>query len=157
MQLTSAQVKTQIITGGISCLPACSGGLITGNIFHLAGCIEVEVQPVLGGSHPMAPGEVANMYQPVEPPAGLNDHPAFYVPPNQIDPFSVKNHVTIRVTFNDKTTEKEYIVSEKKAKAIVYVAKFINKTEERIKVLFNGLQKVSKHAVRVINFRKRDK
>lgn len=105
----------------------------------------------------MAPGEIANMYQPVQPPAGFEDHPTFYVPPDQTDPFNVKNHVVIRVTFNDKTTEKEFIVSDKRAKTIVTVANFLNKTEERIKILFGGLQKVSKFAVKAINLRKRDK
>lgn len=153
--LTPAQVCTQIITGGISCLPACSGGLITAHIFHVVGCVEVEVRPDVGGSYPLAPGEIGNQYQPVEAPAGLEDHPAFYVRPDNRDIFNVRNHVTIRVKFGEHVTEKEFIVSPRRAKTIVRVAGFINRTEERMKAVVSNLRRVSTHVVKALNFRKK--
>lgn len=155
MNLTPAQVCTQIITGGISCLPACSGGLITGHIFSLAGCIEVEVRPQVGGSYPLAPGEIATQYTPVDPPQGLESHPAFYVRPDQKDIFHNKNHVTVRIKIGDNVNEKEFIVSEKRARMIVRVANFVNRTEERIKAVVSNFRRVSTHAVRALNFRKK--
>jgi hypothetical protein len=145
--LTESQVCTQIITGGISCLPACSGGLITAHIFHLAGKIEVIVRPGGGGSHPMAPGEIGNLYQPV-------DHPG-YVRPEYPDIFREKNHVTLRITIGETTTEKEYIVSAKRAKTIVRVANFMNMTEERMRVAAQNIQRISKNIVKALNFRKK--
>lgn len=153
--LSGTDVRKQIITGGISCLPACSGGLITGHLFHLVGCVEVRVRPQVGGSYPLAPGEIGNMYQPVQAPPGAENHPAFYVRPNDRDIFSVKNHVTIRVNFGDTFTEKEFVVSEKKARTIVRVANFIDQTEQRIRVTLTNLRRVTNHAVRIMNFRKK--
>lgn len=156
MPLTPAQVKTQIITGGISCLPACSGGLITGWIFNLAGCIEVVVVPGVGGSYPLAPGEIGKLYQPVDSPAGTLNDPPFYVrPEDQPDPFSLKHHVIIRFKFNGEVIEKEYIVSPQRAKTIVRVANFIERTQEHIKVVMNNFKEVSKHIVKIVNFREK--
>lgn len=152
MELTEAQVCTQIITKGISCLPACSG-LITTQ-FSLAGCrVRVQVGQV-GGSHPLAPGEYANFYKPVDAPPGYDDHPAFYSPTNQ-DPLTPANVVTIAVTFNGKTTEKEYIVKPSRARFIVRVANFINVTEERISAVVSNINRVVTQSVKVLNFRKK--
>lgn len=151
MSLTPAQVKTQIITGGISCLPACSGGLINSWIFNLAGCVEVIVSPMVGGAYPLAPGEVAKLYQPVDP----SDTPPFYVRPGEKDIFTDRHHVLIRVKFNGKVTEKEFIVSPRRAQTIVRVANFVNRTQERIQVMAKNFRKITNRVVNVTNFRKK--
>ncbi len=151
--LTPDQVKTQIITGGISCLPACSGGLITSWIFSLANCVEVEIAQV-GGAYPLAPGEIADLYKPTDAPAGLEDHPAFYVRPEDQD-LRIKHHVIVRLKFGDSVTEKEFIVSPKRSMTIVRVANFTNRTVERMHVVANNFRRITKHVVRVTNFRKK--
>lgn len=146
---TQGQVCTQIITKGISCLPACDG-LITA-VFSLAGCIEIFIAPEVGGAYPLAPGEIAKLYQPVDP---LN--PPFYVRPgDQPDPFSLKHHVIIRFKFNGEVIEKEYIVSPQRAKTIVRIVNFIERTRDHIKVVVNNFKEISKHVVKIINFREK--
>ena len=156
MAVSGGQVCTAIITKGLGCLPACEA-LITSQ-FSLAGLCTVTVvkDPVInGGSYPLAPGEIANQYQPVKPPQGFEDHPAFYTPQDGRDPFSVKQHVRVIVKFKGQETEREYIVSPRRANMIVTVLNFANKTQEVVSATINNLRKVAKQSVKILNFRKK--
>jgi hypothetical protein len=148
--LTPAQVRTQIITGGISCLPACSGGLITANIFSLAGCFEIVVKPVgpTGGSYPLAPGAIHDLYQPV-------GEPSYLVRPEDRKLFNDARSVVIRVKLGDFETEKEYLVTPRRANMVVRIINFLNKTEEKFRATASNFTRMSKNVVRALNFRKK--
>lgn len=154
MAVSGGQVCTAIITKGLGCLPACEA-LITSH-FGLAGlCVITVVVGPTGGSPPLMPGEIGNMYQPVDPPPGFEDHPAFYTPQDGRDPFSIKQQVRITVEFRGEKTEREYVVSPRRAAMIVSVANFINKTQERIDAVVKNFRKVTNRAVKILNFRKK--
>lgn len=155
MAVSGNQVCTSIITKGLGCLPACGASLINSH-FGLAGLCEVTVTVApTGGSPPLAPGEIGQMYQPVEPPPGFEDHPAFYTPQDGRDPFSIKQQVHIRIAFRDKVTERDYVVSPRRAAMIVSAANFINKTQERVDVAITNIKKAVNHSVKIMNFRKK--
>jgi hypothetical protein len=155
MALTGGDVCTAIITKGIGCLPACES-IITAQ-FSLAGLCVITVIPGrnTGGSYPLAPGEIANLYQPVDAPAGFEDHPAFLTPQDQRDPFKIRQQVRVVVDFRGKVTEREYVVSPRRVSQMVTVANFINKTAEKISVAFGGFKKIAKESVQILNFRKK--
>ncbi len=154
MALTGGDVCTAIITKGIGNLPACES-IITAQ-FSLAGLCTVTVIPGGGGgSYPLAPGEIGNLYQPVDAPAGFEDHPAFLTPQDQRDPYKIRQQVRVIIDFRGKRTEKEYIVSPKNAGMIVKVANFINKTQENISIAFNGFKRAVNKSVQILNFRKK--
>lgn len=155
MALSGGDVCTAIITKGIGNLPACES-IITSQ-FSIAGLCDVTVIPGNpgGGSYPLAPGEVANFYQPVDPPPGFQDHPAFLVPDDQRDPFSVRQQVRVIVKFKDSETEREYVVSPRRASMIVNVLNFVNKTSERVSVAFNGFRRSVTKSVKILNLRKK--
>ena len=153
MTLTPAQVKTAVTIGKYGgCLPACDGGAIITGHFNLAGCVTVIIQkpsPQEGGVIPMAPGEIANMYQPVE------DQPGWWTriddptgPPRQI--------IKIIVKIGEKEFEKYALVTERTRERTVTVANFINATEERIKVAVKNIRRLPNRAkVTIQNFVKK--
>ena len=153
MALSGGDVCTAIITKGIGCLPACES-MITSQL-SIAGLCDVRVIGPTGGSHPLAPGEIANLYQPVDPPPGMEDHPAFYRPEDPRDPFSIKHPVRIVLKFRGMETEREYIVSQRRATMVVKVINMINNTHERLSVIASELKKVAKRSVNVLKFRKK--
>lgn len=154
MALSGDQICTSIITGGLGCLPACES-IITAQ-FGLGGLckVVVEVQDGGGGSYPLAPGEIANLYQPVDYPKvpKTSDGVEHYVPS---DPFAIKHTVKITIEFKGKKTEKEFLVGAHRAHLMVKAANFINKTQERIGVVASNIKRVVSHSVEILKFRKK--
>lgn len=154
MALTGNQICTSIITGGLGCLPACES-IITAQ-FGLGGLctVTVEIQDGGGGSYPLAPGEIANLYQPVDYPSvpKTSDGVEYYVPN---DSLKSKHVVKVTVEFKGRKTEREFLVNEKRAHMMVKAANFVNKTHERINVVASNIRRVVNHSVKVLNFRKK--
>lgn len=155
MALTGGDVCTAIITKGIGNLPACES-MITSQL-SIAGLCTVTVLPGrnTGGSYPLAPGEIGNLYQPVDPPPGFENHPAFLVPDDQRDPFAVRQQVLLKVKFNNAETEREFLVSPRRAAMAIRVINFINKTADRASVIFKGFKRIVNKSVQILNFRKK--
>ncbi len=119
------------------------------------------------GSRVYAPGEIAQMYQPIDPKTGLRidakkqdgveeylvvpmDKEAEYLAGNKI--------VTVTFNFAGKTMEKVYSVSNHRAKTIVEVINVVNATKDRISVTLSGLKRVTTRAiVEIRNLRLRNK
>jgi hypothetical protein len=156
MALTGDQVCTAIITKGLGCLPACDS-LITSR-FSLAGvCTISVVVDGGGGSYPLAPGEIGNLYQPVDRinTPSVSDGIEYYIPhPNQ-DPFTTKKRVTVIVEFRGKKSEYDFVVTPRKAWMLVKAANFINKTQERISATVSNINRVVRRSAKVLNFRKK--
>lgn len=135
MSLTPQQVKTAISIGKYGgCLPACSGGLIIGR-FNLAGCkIKVEIiKAQEGGSYPLLPGEIQNLYQPVVNQDGWwtrIDDPAG----------TPRRLVKIKVNFNSEDHERYFFVKDKNTKHIIRIANILNQTEKRIKAVVTNIK-----------------
>jgi len=141
-----------ILTGGLG-LPACEGLAITTQFNLFCGIvITVPTPPPSrgGGSRPMAPGEIQNFYKPVDPE---------YLVPQDIDPFSKpKNHVQIKISFKDTVIDKEYLVSNKRMKAVITVINLINTTKEKISTVISNIRRISNNAIlRVKNLRNKHK
>jgi len=71
--------------------------------------------------------------------AGLATDKTF---PDRTEPWDedAPRAIIIRIKIKDKTTEKIYHVSAKRAKFIITVTNFISKTHDRIKVTINNLK-----------------
>lgn len=140
MSLTPEQVKTAITIGKYGgCLPACSGSIITGS-FNLAGCkvIVVPARVQEGGSHPLLPGEIQHLYQPVQ------EQPGWWT--RQDDPVP-KQLVQVKITFNDKEYDKYLMLSERRKNAVISIVNFIDSTDQRIRVAASKLKKQTTRAI----------
>ncbi len=142
----SLDVKGGIITGGLG-RPACKG-LITMGTFSL-WC---EVVPVKekggnsGGSIPLAPGEIAGLYQPVEggsSAVGLPGGEGALVNPAAYG----KRVVRVAVRLNDRLFEKEYLVSDNRAKHVIKIVNLINATRTKMMVMASNIKRITTNAV----------
>jgi len=128
-----------IITNGLGS-DACRGFITTH--FHLFCGITITVPNVsVGGSKPMAPGEIANFYQPVD-----------YQPLNSGKevPYEAgrsNNYVKIEISIKDKTYEKEFLVTPRGRKTVAEILNFVNVTKERISVKVTNLKRIAVRAV----------
>jgi len=141
-----------LITNGLGS-EAC-GPLITSSKFHLFGCdVTIIIPPAIissgGGNYPLAPGEIQNFYQPVDKGS------KFYTPLN-IDPTkSLKKYVIVKLTINNKTHEKEFLLKEKPYKALLKILNLENTTTKQIKISINNLLvKLHDITVKIKNLRK---
>jgi len=154
---------TAIITGGLTCghgpLDPCRSGLIT-SPFSLY-CTSIYVPPVPdpgGGPYPceawnnLAPGEIQNFYQPVPV--------EYYMVPRDQEANYLRRYKKLKITmkFGDFMTEKEFLVPETQRRVIVEAFNLVDITQQRIKVMVEGLKKVAGGvSVSIRKFRKRNK
>ena len=148
-----------IIMKGLSCgkTRACQAGtlLTAGSSFTLfcatPGNLPVLSEPIGGGSRPMQPGEISQLYQPVPPEL------QYYVVPRDKEAEYFRKRVPVVITFRYKEKEivKEYMVPEEKARIIASVASAINVTKDRMSAKLSGLKRVYNRAVvKITNFRR---
>lgn len=140
---------------GLSCgkTTACQGGtlLTAGSTFTLFCLKAIVSEPIGGGSRPMQPGEISQLYQPVPPEL------QYYVVPRDKEAEYFRSRVPVVITFKFKGKEivKEYMVPEEKAHIIASVATAINVTKERMSAKLSGLKRVYTRAVvKLTNFRR---
>jgi hypothetical protein len=144
-----------IIMKGLSCgkTTACqSGTMITAGRFSLFCVIPPpRSEPIGGGSRPMMPGEISQLYQPVPP------QDQYYVVPRELEAEYFRKRVPVKILWRmgDKSIEKEYMVPEDKAHYIVNVAAAYNVTRERISAKLSGMKRLYTRAtVKLTNFRR---
>lgn len=139
-------IKGAIITRGLG-RSACFG-MITADPFGLVCLAIVPPRSLEAGSIPLEPGEIQDFYQPVPPE---------YVEGTLADP-RVWNKKKARIKiFSDKfKIDKEYLVTEDKAKMIVKVLNIINATRSNMKVAITEVKRITTRAiVKVSNIRKK--
>lgn len=134
-----------IITGGLG-RPACRG-MITSLPFQLV--CEVIVPPipptkaVSGGSIPLAPGEIQDFYQPVDSSLGTQPSEGQFADPSVYG----KKVVKVTMRFQDHVVEKEYLVTDKRAKHVIRIINLVNATKARMKVMASNIHRVTTRAV----------
>ena len=136
----------RIITNGLG--GNAGDGLVITTSFHLFVNFQIIVSPptVFGGSRPLAPGESINFFKEV-PQDKL--HPSlrdsFYIPSKyDIRP---KNHVIIKISFGEKTFEKEYLILKEKTEIVIKMINLINNTKDKVKI---STSKIKHIATRVL-------
>jgi len=144
-----------IITDGLG-MDACKGLAITTK-FNLWCGVEITVPPNLGaghfggGSKPLAPGEIKSFYK-VLP----KEQQPYYLTPLDYDPFVKTQHVLIKLNFGEKEIERDYVVSDRHARAIIKAMNIINATQSKIAVGVENLKKLAVRASAIIkNLRKK--
>ena len=144
-------LKGGLLTGGLG-RPACMG-IITMLPFQL-GCFLFEPPPPPpeprpeGGAIPLEPGEIHDFYQPVDYDFINGD----FAKPETYGKKMAK------LTFRSElfNVEKEYMLSERKAKAVVRVMKIANVTRKGMRVTANNIKRfVDGVSVKVKNLRKK--
>jgi len=123
-----------IITGGMG-RPACRS-IITMSIFSLYA----DVSSVTGGGIPLAPGQIKDFFQPVDttnitqnPVEGDFVNPAVYG----------KKLVRVGIKFNEHTMEKEYLISEQRAKHVISVINLVNGAKTRLNAVTSNIRTVT--------------
>jgi len=105
------------------------------------------------GSRVFAPGEIANMYRPIDPrtnlPVGQQvGQDPYFVPLDQEANFFRRNKIiTFKINLAGRDLEKSYSVSESRAKHIVEAANLINATKKRVSIAASGLKTLATEAV----------
>jgi hypothetical protein len=107
------------------------------------------------GSRVYAPGEIANLYMPIDPNTGVRSPEPFLVPMDKEADYFRKNKViTLKINFAGKQYENHYAVPEQQAKRIVEIANFVNATRSKINVSVSNIKKLATTAlVEVRNFK----
>ncbi len=146
MAAVDVGVKGAIITGGLG-RPACRG-MITVSPFQLLCEVATPVQPAgrTGGSIPLAPGEIGNLYQPIEggsSAVGLPGGDGKFVDPSVYG----KKHIRIVLKMNEYTIEKEYMIRDKHANYVVNIINMVNVTKQRMKVMASNIRRITTAAV----------
>lgn len=112
--------------------------------------VDVSVAPIIiegltGGGTPLAPGEIATLYKPIE----------WLTPRDQRNLLNPGKHVTLKIKLGKIEIEKEYVVHEKTSAMIVQLINFINTTKSRIKVVVDSIKHIAIRAmVRIRNLRR---
>lgn len=149
--IVNVGLKGGLITGGLG-RPACQG-MITMLPFQLGCFVFVPPPPPpppaqgLGGSIPLEPGEIHDLYQPV----GDADIGKFADP-------SVYGKRHVKVIFKSKfvNTDKEFLIPEKRLRTVIKAINIYNRTKDQIKTRFDKLRmKATGAVIRMKNFRKR--
>ena len=100
------------------------------------------------GSKVYAPGEIANLYLPIDPNTGLRSPEPFLVPMDKEADYFRKNKViTLKINFAGKQYESHYAVPEQQAKRIVEIVNFINATRSRVNVSVAKIKKLTTTAI----------
>lgn len=145
-------VKGAIITGGLG-RPACKG-IITILPFQVFGDT---VFKVLGGSIPLAPGEIQNFYKPVDDKVHIPDSEESTESNGEFVDSSVygKRVVGVKITSEFFKGEKQFIIPVNRAKVIFKVANIINSTMKKMQVTVNNLKNIAARTkVYIKNLRK---
>lgn len=150
--LIDVGLKGGLITGGLG-RPACQG-MITMLPFQLGCFVFVPPPPPrppaqgLGGSIPLEPGEIHDLYQPVD---------TEFLNGDLAKPEAFGKKMAKLIIKSEKfNVEKEYMLTERKAKAVVKAMNIVNMTRENMKVVVSGLTRfVDGVSVKVRNLRKK--
>jgi len=136
-----------IITGGMG-RPACRS-IITMSIFSLYA----DVSSVTGGGIPLAPGQIKDFYQPVDTShltqtgvdtTNITQNP---IQGDMADPSVYgKKLIKVGIKFNEHAFEKEYLVSERRAKHVITVINLINGTKARLSAVANNIRVITTRA-----------
>ena len=154
---------TAIITGGLTCghgpLDPCKSGLITSPFSLYCTAAPIPLAPDKGGGpypheawNKLAPGEIQNFYQPVPL--------EYYMVPRDQEANYLRRYKKLKITmkFGDFMTEREYMVPETRRKVIVEAFNLVDITQQRIKLMVEGVKRVAGGvSVKIRNFRKRNK
>lgn len=140
-----------IITKGLTCgigadRSICRKGIITSffSLYCDAEQPQPQQNPVPGGSRPYAPGEIQNLYQPVD----VSSMPYYIVPRDKEAAFFTKyKPVKIVLRLGEKTLEKEYIIPENRVKYVVKAFDILNKTKNTISITVSGIKKLTSNAI----------
>ena len=151
----STPAAQAIITKGLSCgrTTSCEGGtlVITGpfNLFCLTA-MPPRSMPIGGGSRPMQPGEISQLYQPVP-----EEWQYIQVPrEKEAEYFRRRKNVVISVNLGKFKTTKEYLVPEEKAKIMFNIVNALNVTRERMSVRVTNMKRIyTKAIVKLTSFR----
>lgn len=140
-------VTTKIITKGLGCeFPLDSGNITT--YFGLY-CKVVVIPPRIftniGGSIPLAPGEIVNFYKPV-----FDRVPNNFIPNRYVDDLLRPNYI---VTIMIDNTEQIYKVTPKTGKMVVFVLNLVNSIKEKFKITINKV-KVKRMPITIENLKK---
>lgn len=132
-----------LVTYGLGVDPINGGfpGLITAWHFQLL-CFDLRVDLFqVGGSRPLAPGEIQNFYTPVDP--------RCYIP---------QKHVQLCVTLIRDGEKifftRDYIVTVRQASMVVKITRIINKTHERLSVLAQNFRRAIDNSVITTNLKR---
>jgi len=141
-----------LITNGLGSTP---DALITAARFHLFGFIaSVEIpyeRSGGGGSIPLAPGEIQNLYKPVS----QDLQPDYYIPTNHDPLAKPKNLVKVKININGREVNKEFLMKPKPYKALINILNIYNATDVQIKTTVKKLKvKLNSILVKVKNLRK---
>ena len=145
----------RLITGGLGG-NACDGSFTTAMHFHLWGCEAAIVIPPPpgreggGGSIPLLPGEIQNLYNPVQ------GQPEFYIP-TKADPFKKPNKIIkVMVKIGDHEYEKELLMKDKPFYTVLRVSNIVNATQHKIKVNVDNIkEKFHSIMINIRNVRKK--
>ncbi len=103
-----------------------------------------------GGSRVYEPGEIANLYKPIDPETGKRIEEAeYYVVPRdkEADYFRKTKTVYVRFNFAGKEVERIYAINEDQAKILIEVINFANVTKERVSAAISGIKHVATEAI----------
>lgn len=105
------------------------------------------------GSRVYAPGEIAQLYRPIDPNTGLPvghqvGQEPYFVPLDKEAEFFRKNKiVTFKINFAGRDIDRTYSVSEARANALVEAINIVNATKNRISIVASGVKKLANEAV----------
>lgn len=97
----------------------------------------------MGGSKPLLPGEIHNLYQVLPP------QQQYYVVPRDQEAryFARYQTVVVKMKIGDKEIEKNFRVREPRANGIATVISLLNVTKERMSVSLDHIKRVTSHAI----------
>lgn len=148
------KATTAIITNGLTgCghpgTSVCQSGIITTG-FSLYCTGEVPPPPVSSGGGPyprqawnrLDPGQIQNFYKEVN----VED---YYIVPRDQEEKYFRRHKPLKITFKmgEMTVEKEYLIPEKRAQAVVQAFNVVERTKENIDVTVEKVKRVVSNAV----------
>ena len=152
----STMAVKAVLLKGLTCgyTTACqSGTSITAGKFTLfCSTPLIRSEPLsTGGSYPLQPGQILQLYQPVP---DVDQY--LVVPRNQeAEYFRQRVPVTVKLLLGDRSIEKEYLVPKEQAKIVVNVITLVNVTKERISASIKNIKRIyNRVAVKVSKFRR---
>lgn len=104
------------------------------------------------GSRVYQPGEFANSLKLIDPNTGLaTDEPWHVIPRDQeAEYFRKKKIVTVKLVWNKQEYERTYVVTESRARMVLEVINFANKTKHQWSVAISNVKRVITDATVII-------